>query len=161
MCVKYFWEGLSLPQDLPSVPLWRRCTSLGSYNFSPTNFRALQRARKPLTPGEFPLDGPARRLGASKNVQSALVGLMNKIKNYNFSLSFMWSANEQDSPVPSGSTLIAFTTPSSNNIEYLIDRVPPIAGISVVNSMALVNMACGSDNRRTYAKTATAPNRGV
>lgn len=61
----------------------------------------------------------------------------------------MWLAKEQESPVPSGSTFSALITPSSNNIEYLIDRVPPIGGISVLNSIALVKVAWGSDNKRT------------
>lgn len=69
---------------------------------------------------------------------------------YFFSLSFICWANEHERPVPSGSTFNALIIPSSNNIEYLIDRVPPKTGISVLNSRALVKVASGSDSNRTY-----------
>lgn len=61
----------------------------------------------------------------------------------------MWWANEQLKPVPSGSMFNALITPSSTSIEYLIDLVPPKAGISVDSSIALVKAAHGSDSRRT------------
>ena len=62
--------------------------------------------------------------------------------------SFMCWAREQESPVPSASTFKAFMTPSSSNMEYLIDRVPPSTGISVLNSRAFANVAWGSDRMR-------------
>lgn len=58
-------------------------------------------------------------------------------------------ANEQDSPVSSGSTFNCSTLPFLINIEYLLERMPPNADKLMSKPKAIVSSALGSANKRT------------
>lgn len=69
-----------------------------------------------------------------------------------YSLAMVFSAREQESPFPSGSTLSCNTRPSSTSMEYLFDLRPPSTARSWSRPTALVNSPFVSASMRTYGE---------